>query len=365
MILKELTLVNFKNYEEEKFRFSHRLITISGDNGMGKTNALDAIYFLAMGKSYFVGSDRNLIHTDQEFFRVDAKLEEGDEKYHLVIKNRQGQGKEIELNGVRIARLADHIGLIPVVFITPDDVHSLLSGNEERRVFVNNTLVQLNPQYLEALAVYNRNLKQRNALLKDFADRQYWDQDLLDVITDAMYAPAHFIHRVRTSLINHFNPFLQTYYQHISQGRETVSLIYSSQLDGNNFKDLSIKNGQKDKITQRTSVGIHKDEINFFMNNRPLKDFASQGQLKSFIFGLKLSQYAYLKAQTHKEPILLLDDVFDKLDQGRVERLLSLMGDTNFGQIFITDTHIGRTAQLINGEEIADHFTIAGGKITN
>ena len=364
MILKELTLVNFKNYEEEKFRFSHRLITISGDNGMGKTNALDAIYFLAMGKSYFVGSDRNLIHADQEFFRVDAKLEEGDEKYHLVIKNRQGQGKEIELNGVRIARLADHIGLIPVVFITPDDVHSLLSGNEERRVFVNNTLVQLNPQYLEALAVYNRNLKQRNALLKDFADRQYWDQDLLDVITDAMYAPAHFIHRVRTSLINHFNPFLQTYYQHISQGRETVSLIYTSQLDANDFKDLSIKNSQKDRITQRSTVGIHKDEINFFMNNKPLKDFASQGQLKSYIFGLKLSQYAYLKAQTHKEPILLLDDVFDKLDQGRVERLLSLMGDKDFGQIFITDTHVGRTAKLINGTEEADHFTIAGGKIT-
>lgn len=363
MVLKELTLVNFKNYREEKFRFNHRLITISGDNGMGKTNVLDAIYYLAMGKSYFTGSDRNLITTDQDFFRLDARLEEGEDQYHLVIKNRLGQGKEIELNGVRIARLSDHIGLVPVVFISPDDVHSLLSGNEERRVFINNTLVQLNTQYLDALAIYNRNLKQRNALLKDFADKQYWDQDLLDVITDAMIAPAHFIHETRTALINQFNPVLQEYYQHISQARETVSLIYTSQLDMGNLKSLSTKNAPKDRITQRTSVGIHKDEINFFMNNRPLKDFASQGQLKSYIFGLKLAQYAYLKTNTLKNPILLLDDVFDKLDQGRVERLLSLMGAEQFGQIFITDTHVGRTAQLINGEEAAGHFTIASGKI--
>lgn len=363
MVLKELTLVNFKNYKEEKFRFNHRLITISGDNGMGKTNALDAIYYLAMGKSYFIASDRNLMTTDQDFFRLDAKLEEGNDLYHLVIKNKLGQGKEIELNGVKIARLSDHIGLVPVVFISPDDVHTLLSGNEERRVFINNTLVQLNSQYLEALAVYNRNLKQRNALLKDFSDKQYWDQDLLDVITDAMVAPAHYIHEVRTSLINQFNPVLQDNYLHISGGRESVSLIYSSQLDGHHFKDLSLKNIAKDRVTQRTSVGIHKDEIHFFMNNKPIKDFASQGQLKSYVFGLKLAQYTFLKENTHKNPILLLDDVFDKLDQGRVERLLSLMGSGNFGQIFITDTHVGRTAQLIDGDESADHFVIAGGKI--
>lgn len=364
MFLKELKLVNFKNYTEEKFNFSNKVVSISGDNGMGKTNVLDAIYYLAMGKSYVGSNDKNLIYTDQSFFRLDAIFQDADGDAHLVIKYRLGAGKEIELDGVRISKLADHIGVIPIVFITPDDVHNLLAGNEDRRVFINNTMVQYDAPYLEALSLYNRNLKQRNALLKDFADKQYWDQDLIDVITSTMAAPANYIYSKRKELISSFSPVLQQYYDQISEGREKVALIYSSQLDTDDFLRLSKSAQQKDKYAQRTSVGIHKDEFSFFMDGKPIRDFASQGQLKSYIFGLKLAQYDYLKAQTQKAPILLLDDIFDKLDKGRVARLLHLLNHEAFGQLFITDTHQGRAAALFSKGTAISEFIIKEGRIS-
>lgn len=364
MFLKELKLVNFKNYTEEKFNFSNKVVSISGDNGMGKTNVLDAIYYLAMGKSYMVSNDKNLIYTDQSFFRLDAIFQDAYGDAHLVIKYRLGAGKEIELDGIRISKLADHIGVIPIVFITPDDVHNLLAGNEDRRVFINNTMVQYDAPYLEALSLYNRNLKQRNALLKDFADKQYWDQDLIDVITSTMAAPANYIYSKRKELISSFSPVLQQYYDQISEGREKVALIYSSQLDKDDFLRLSKSAQQKDKYAQRTSVGIHKDEFSFFMDGKPIRDFASQGQLKSYIFGLKLAQYDYLKAQTQKAPILLLDDIFDKLDKGRVARLLHLLNHEAFGQLFITDTHQGRAAALFSKGTAISEFIIKEGRIS-
>ena len=363
MFLKELKLVNFKNYTQEKFNFSNKVVSISGDNGMGKTNILDAIYYLAMGKSYMVSNDKNLVYTDQSFFRMDAIFEDNGNDTHLVIKYRLGAAKEIELDGIRISKLADHIGVIPVVFITPDDVHNLLAGNEDRRVFIHNTMGQHDAAYLEALTLYNRNLKQRNALLKDFADKQYWDQDLIDVITSAMAAPANYLYNKRKELTNSFSPVLQRYYDQISDGREKVALIYSSQLDTEDFLQLSRAAQHKDKYTQRTSVGIHKDEFSFFMDGRPIRDFASQGQLKSYIFGLKLAQYDYLKQQTQKAPILLLDDIFDKLDKGRVARLLHLLNNDDFGQLFITDTHQGRAASLFSKDTAINEIMIKEGKI--
>lgn len=363
MFLKELKLCNFKNYTEEKFSFRHKVVSISGDNGMGKTNILDAIYYLAMGKSYLSAGDKNLVTIDQSFFRLDATFEDASNTHNLVIKYRLGVAKEIEWNGVRLSKLTDHIGLIPVVFISPDDVHNLLAGNEERRVFINNTLVQFDSKYLEALTIYNRNLKQRNALLKDFTDRQYWDQELLDVLTSSMAEPANYLYQKRKELTQAFTSVLQSYYDKISDSREKVALVYSSQLDHKDFISLSKAHQQKDKFSQRTSVGIHKDEFSFFMNGKSVKDFASQGQLKSYIFGLKLAQYVYLKSQTQNEPILLLDDVFDKLDHGRVSRLLSLLKTETFGQIFITDTHFGRAAEMFGNTSEVDEFFIRDGKI--
>ncbi|MBK8700394.1 MAG: DNA replication and repair protein RecF [Saprospiraceae bacterium] len=362
MKLLSIDLVNFKNYENEHFDFDSRVTIITGNNGMGKTNLLDAIYYAALGKSYFSFSDKSVVRTEAEFFRLVARYDDlSDAGGQIIVKVRPGLQKEVEVNGIKSVKLGDHIGLMPVVFITPDDVHTLLSGNEERRIFLNNTIVQYDKQYIDHLTVYNKLLKQRNALLKDFQDRRYYDEALLEVITMAMASPGQYIYEARKRLIDQMMPFFQSYYSLVSGGNEKCDVHYISQLGSGDFKKLSHAALEKDRILCRSGVGIHKDEIQMFMDGLNLRESASQGQLKSCIIALKLAQHAVLKTNTKKTPLILLDDVFDKLDPHRVHRLLSLVSGTDFGQVFITDSHTGRVELSIGSGISCGHFLIADG----
>jgi DNA replication and repair protein RecF len=359
MQLQKIKLLNFKNYEEEQFTFNHKLIAISGNNGVGKTNLLDAIYYTCLGKSHCTSSDKNVVRQNTDFFRLEATFSDGtsadqNSNCNIVLKVKPGQLKEIEVDNVKITKLSEHIGKVPVVMISPDDVHLLLQGNEERRSFLNNIIVQYDKAYIDHLSLYNRLLKQRNALLKDFLEKKYYDHDLLWVITQRMEAPAKYISIKRRALIQQLLPLFHENYEAISKGKEKCDIMYVSQLDKEDFIHLSDYAIEKDRATGRTSVGIHKDEINFIINNQSLKDYGSQGQLKSYIFALKLSQLNILTENTVSKPILLLDDIFDKLDPSRVQHLITLIQSDTFGQVFITDTHKGRVEAILNTNGICD-----------
>jgi DNA replication and repair protein RecF len=349
MKLKNLKLINFKNYVQQEFQFAADIVAITGDNGMGKTNLLDAIYYLAMGRSYFTASDRQIIHTEGDFTRIECEAWQGNASHSLVLKMKPSSIKELQYNAATFTKYADFIGTMPIVVVAPDDVHALMSGNEERRVFLNNTLVQFDVQYLKSLSHYNRLLKQRNALLKDFNERQYIDLDLLHVLTQAMEPHALYIFDKRKEVVIWINNHFVQIYNRISGGKEACSLDYLSHLQNGEWETLHKESWDKDRYLCRTNVGIHKDELAFIMNGYPLKDFASQGQLKSFIFALKLSQYYILTEKTGKTPTVLLDDIFDKLDATRVKQIINILSEDGHGQVFITDTHSHRIKALIDG----------------
>ena len=350
MHLEELKLTNFRNYEFQSFRFSPQLNLIAGLNGMGKTNLLDAIYYLCMGKSQFSGTDRNVVRKGESFFRIEGLFLRKKKKETIVAKVQPGKQKVLERNKTPYAKLADHVGFLPIVFKAPDDTALALEGSEERRRFLDNTLCQLDGHYLKHLVNYNKILQKRNALLKQFAELGNFDPTLLEVYNNQLLEPSSYIAEKRKEFISDFQPVFNKYYHIICGGIEAVSCNYKSQLLENEIIDLFNESVEKDRILQRTTVGIHKDDLQFKMNGLPLKRFASQGQLKSFILALKLTQFSILKKEKNITPILLLDDLFDKLDDKRVEHLLELLVKKDFGQVFITDTHPQRS------EDFARHF---------
>ncbi len=358
MLLKKIKLTNFKNYETARFDFSNKVITITGQNGVGKTNLLDAIYYTCLGKSYTTNLDKNVAKHGQHFFRIESYFENETENYDITLKIKPGILKEIEINHIKITKLSEYIGKIPVVMVSPDDVHTLLQGNEERRNFLNNVIVQYDAAYIDHLSFYNKLLKQRNALLKDFYEKKYYDADLLWILSQRMAPAAAYIHYSRKKLITQLNPFFQANYNAISNGKEKCTLSYSSQLETADFLHLTDHGLEKDRASCRTSIGIHKDEILFLLDGMPIKEYGSQGQLKSYIMALKLSQYNVLTANTNVKPILLLDDIFDKLDPHRVAHLIELIQADVFGQVFITDTHKGRVESILNAHGSCDVFEI-------
>lgn len=366
MHLQQLKLTHFKNYESVTLDCSPRLNAFVGLNGMGKTNLLDAIYYLCMCKSQFSSTDRDVIQHKADFFRIEGLFIKEEKKEKIVAKVIPRKRKDIERNGVIYNRLSEHVGLLPVVFIAPDDTYIALEGSEERRRFVDNTLSQLDKHYLQHLITYNKVLKQRNAALKTFATDRYFDAALLTVYDQQLLEPAQFIHKQRVAWAESFRPIFQDYYQTISKKSETVDCIYKSKLKEHALADLLKENQEKDRILQRTTTGIHKDELSFTINDYPLKRFASQGQLKSFVLALKLAQYEMLRKDKNLRPLMLLDDIFDKLDRQRVKQLLSLILERDFGQIFITDTHESRVAEIVQGMG-TDYklFKIVGAQVFN
>ncbi|MEM9823238.1 MAG: DNA replication and repair protein RecF [Bacteroidota bacterium] len=347
MFLREIRLTQFKNYPSAKVNLSPQLNCFVGKNGMGKTNLLDAIYYLCMCKSNFGIRDRQVVQHGTSFFRLEGRFAGDQEQEIIVAKVIPGKKKEMERNGVAYQRLFEHIGLIPVVMIVPDDTLLVSEGSEGRRKFLDNTLSQLDRQYLEQLLAYNKVLRQRNAALKQFAKNGYFDAALIETYNKQMLNPAAFIHQRRQAFLENFDPVFKEYYQIISKDAEKVDCTYVSRLAANSLSELFVASREKDRILQRTTAGIHKDDLKFIINGYALKTFASQGQLKSFVLALKLAQFEFLRKEKKIAPILLLDDIFDKLDRHRVEQLIGLLLERQFGQIFITDTHENRLEEIV------------------
>jgi DNA replication and repair protein RecF len=312
---------------------------------MGKTNLLDAIHYLCMCKSGIIsGSDRVLVRHGESFFRLDGLFHRLDKKENIVVKFLANKSKIIERNQAPYSRISEHIGLLPIVMIAPNDTQLAMEGSEERRRFWDATICQLDQLYLTHLVNYNQILKQRNAYLKGKEPIQY---ALLDIYDQQLIAPATYILEKRQQFTKALIPIFQAYYKKISSDQEAVSMEYQSKLIDHDFKTLLLENRDKDRILQRTTAGIHRDDWEFMFNDFPVRKFASQGQLKSYILALKLAQYELLKQEKQIQPILLLDDIFDKLDHTRVRQLLELLVQGDFGQVFITDTDNNRIVTIV------------------
>lgn len=356
MYLQRLQLFNFKNHSERSLEFCDGINTLTGANGVGKTNILDAVHYLANAKSYFNGIDSQIIEHDKTFFMVKGQFE-GELPAEILIQFEGGK-KTIKKNDKAYPRLLDHIGMIQTVFITPYDIDLVLGNSEDRRRFVDLSLCQIDKAYLQNLSTYKKALEQRNALLKTMQGR-YIDPDLLSSY-DAKLIPAGIlIHQRRKEFIEHILTFFTTVYQNLSSGSETPSIQYDSPLNNGDFATLLADTHRIDMAAQRTSVGIHKDDLIFGLGEFPLKKYGSQGQIKSFIIALKLAQYNYFQAVTKNHPILLLDDIFEKIDEERAQRLIDMVGASGYGQILITDTHSSRVEthfQPIDANKLHHHL---------
>ncbi len=366
MWLQTLKLTQFKNYAARTFEFSPRLNCLTGLNGTGKTNVLDAIHLLCLTKNHNGLNDKQLVLHGETFFRVEGLFREEQKKDKVVAKFIISQRKEIEKNGAVFNRLSEYVGQFPVVMVAPDDVSLVQEGSEERRRFMDNTLSQISSEYLHNLLIYNQLLKQRNALLKNFAEQRYFDSSLLESLDQQMPAPAQLIYAHRRQFIADFTPLFQEMYAAISAGHEEISLAYEADQEERNLSDSLRDTLEKDRLLQRTTTGPHRDDLILRMDGQVVKKFASQGQLKSCLLALRLAQYEVLRRAKNIEPLLLLDDIFDKLDEQRVRQLIGLLLDRHFGQLFITDTHRERIENIIasfTGDykifEISTHHTNA------
>lgn len=346
MFFERVILTEFKNYHYQQISCNQRLNCFVGLNGMGKTNLLDAVYYLCMGKSYFGLNDQYLAYHNSSFFRLEGHAVANGHVEKIVVKAPVGQRKMMERNDVPYERLGDHVGLIPVVFAAPDDIQLIYEGSEARRRLLDNTLSQLDQQYLQQLLRYNHLLKQRNAALKQFAETHTFNAALLAVYDEQMAAPAQYIYERRCAFMERFLPLLQANHHTISGKREAADCRYESPLQQHPMAGLLRLNMDKDRMLGRTSSGIHRDDLHFLLDGQPVKRFASQGQTKSFLLALKLAQYDLMREEKNQYPVLLLDDIFDKLDQERVEHLMRLLLEGPYGQLFVSDTHPDRIAGI-------------------
>ncbi|WP_374449384.1 DNA replication/repair protein RecF [Cloacibacterium normanense] len=347
MIIKNLKIFNFKNHNEKSFDFSPEINCFVGNNGAGKTNILDALHYLSMAKSFLGNLDaQNILH-NSDFFAIEAEIQ-GEEKNDIIKVQLPKEGKKIiKKNDKTYERIADHIGFLPSVMISPYDANLISDGSESRRKFLDAMISQTDSDYLFALIQYQKTLQQRNALLKYFAKNRTFDLDSLEIYNEPLTKFGTQIFEKRQRFVASILPTIQHFYEIISKGNEKVTVIYESNLNEQNFEEILSENLEKDRVLTYTSRGIHKDDLRFEMNENLIKKFGSQGQQKSFLIALKLAQIKRIKDITNKNPILLLDDIFDKLDDNRVSQLIELVNQQNFGQIFITDTHRERTESVV------------------
>ncbi|WP_299665528.1 DNA replication/repair protein RecF [uncultured Polaribacter sp.] len=347
MYLQKLSLVNFKNIESQTFDFQQKINCFVGDNGVGKTNVLDAIYYLSFAKSYFNSVAIQNIRHGEAFFMVEGDYYLNDRNEKIVCSLKKGQKKVLKRNGKSYEKFSEHIGQLPLVIISPADRDLVTEGSDTRRKFIDGVISQQNKTYLKDLLAYNKVLSQRNALLKYFAANRTFDALNLSVYDDQLSEYGARIYEVRKTFLAAFIPIFNEKYQVISDDKEHVNLLYKSQLHDFSMKDLLQKSLEKDKILQYTTSGIHKDDLSFDIGEYPIKKFGSQGQQKSYLIALKFAQFEFIKKQSHVIPILLLDDIFDKLDENRVSQIINLVNNDEFGQIFITDTHSERTENIV------------------
>ncbi|MCY1722242.1 DNA replication/repair protein RecF [Prolixibacteraceae bacterium Z1-6] len=339
MHIEEISIVNFKNLSEVKACFSPKLNCFIGNNGAGKTNMLDAIYYLSFCKSFFNATDQLNINHDESFFILNGNYSRSESKEVISCGLQKGQKKQFKRNTKVYKKLQEHIGLLPLVMITPSDVNLILGGSDERRKFMDGVISQYDQNYLNDLLKYNRALLQRNNLLKQFVSERYFDEEMLAIWDSQLTEYGNRIHLQRTKFVEKLIPVFQRYYTFISKGNEVVGLEHQSDLYELNFEEGLIKSQQKDRAAQYTTVGIHKDDLLLKIGEYPIKKLGSQGQKKTFLVALKLAQFDFIKEISGQKPILLLDDIFDKLDQQRVEQIVATVAGEQFGQIFITDTN--------------------------
>lgn len=347
MFLKKISLFNYKNFSEATFEFDTKINCFVGKNGIGKTNILDAIYHLANGKSYFNPLAVQNIKHNEEFFVVDGEFEKNDRNEQIVCSLKKGQKKILKRNGKLYEKFSDHIGFIPLVIISPADRDLITEGSETRRKFIDSVISQLDSHYLQQLIQYQKTVAQRNALLKYFALNHVFEKDTLIIYNEQLNELGQSIFEKRKDFLEKFIPIFNNYYKEISNGSETVQLVYQSDLSEKNTLALLDENLSKDRALQYTSVGVHKDDLSFEIDNHPIKKFGSQGQQKSFLIALKLAQFDFVKKQSGEKPILLFDDIFDKLDEFRVAKIVSMVNNDEFGQLFISDTHAERTENIV------------------
>lgn len=347
MFLKKLSVVNYKNIPSKDFLFEASINCFVGDNGVGKTNLLDAIYHLGMGKSYFNPSAVQNIRHGEEFYVIEGFFDRNEREEQIFCSIKKGQKKVIKCNGKAYDKIADHVGKYPMVIISPADQDLILDGSEVRRKFLDSVISQTDASYLDALMRYNRVLLQRNTILKNFTDNQSFDLQTLSIYDAQLAELGQHIYEKRKQFMTVFLPAFEYQYQYISEQKESVSLTYESALHQTDLATLLKQNLNRDKVLQYTSSGIHKDDLLFEIEGFPMKKYGSQGQQKSFLIALKLSQFEVIKKQLKVVPIFLLDDIFDKLDDNRVAKLVSLVTQKHFGQLFITDTHYERTENVV------------------
>ena len=347
MFLKKISLFNYKNFSEASFEFDSKINCFVGKNGIGKTNVLDAIYHLAYGKSYFNPLAVQNIKHNEEFFVIDGEFEKSERNEQIVSSFKKGQKKILKRNGKPYEKFSDHIGFIPLVIISPADNDLIIEGSETRRKFIDSVISQLDSSYLQELIQYQKIISQRNALLKYFALNHVFETDTLSIYNEQLNDLGQKIFEKRKQFINDFLPIFNKHHQAISGSEEKVQLVYESHLFEGTTLQLLEQNLSKDRALQYTSVGIHKDDLAFQIDGFPIKKFGSQGQQKSFLIALKLAQFEFVKKQSGEKPILLFDDIFDKLDETRVSKIVAMVNQEEFGQLFISDTHPERTENIV------------------
>lgn len=364
MHLNSLALVNYKNYEEASLEFSEDINVFIGENGAGKTNLLDAIYYLAYCRSFLNPIDKQSIRIGEKFFVIQGDFERDEKHIGITCAIKEGQKKKIKRNKKEYEKLSDHIGQFPAVVISPYDTNLIAEGSETRRKFIDSIISQFDRVYLETLIRYNKVLKQRNALLKQFQELRIFDQESIDVWDVQLIELGKVIYEKRISFLEAFIPVFQTYFDAISNKKEVIDISYRSQLQDVDFKEGLSQCRRKDNAVGYSTFGIHKDDLVFLIHDQPIKKFGSQGQQKSFLIALKLAQFDVIRKNLEVRPILLLDDIFDKLDHQRVSHLMQLISDHVFGQVFITDTDEDRIEKVF--EKIAidrNVYRVNGGKV--
>ena len=347
MILKSITLTNYKSFSAKTVDLDPKINCFIGSNGVGKSNVLDAIYHLSFGKSYFNPISSQNIKHGEDFFAIKGSYKNESKEEVVIINFKKNDKKVIKRNNKKYEKFSDHIGFIPLVIISPSDRNLIAEGSDIRRKFIDSVISQSDKKYLENLINYNKILTQRNSLLKLIFKNKNFDKQTIQVYDSQLESIGEKIHMKRKMFLNHFIPVFKDKYKSISNNNEDVDIRYKTDLEFDKLSVLLQENIEKDMFLQYTSKGIHKDDLVFNINDYSVKKFGSQGQQKSLLIALKLSQFDFLKSQNKNNPILLLDDIFDKLDKNRVKQIINLVSANDFGQIFISDTDEERTIESI------------------
>jgi DNA replication and repair protein RecF len=347
LYLHSISVFQFKNYFHQEFRFTERIIGICGRNGVGKTNLLDAIHYLCFTKSYFSRQDQQNILKGHDGFRIEGHFNLNDKAEKAVCILRETGKKEFSVNDELYTKFSRHIGRYPCVIIAPDDVQLIIGGSEERRKFIDTLLSQLDHDYLQALINYSKILQQRNSFLRSFNDGFGKDLSVLDILDEQLFREGTVIFEKRRDFLFRFLPIVKQLYNDISQRYENMTLFYETEMHQTSLDDLLKHNRQKDLMLQRSSGGVHRDDLSFTLGDQNFKSIASQGQRKSLLFALKLAEMEILREEKHFSPLLLLDDVFEKLDEERISNLLARVCADDETQIFITDTNCRRLQEQL------------------